>query len=434
MREGFVLYDEQGKEIWACANVDARGTAEVGQLKGIRPRLEEDIYAFSGQAFALGALPRLLWIKNNRPEIYQKAKTLTMLNDWLVYRLSGVLTAEPSNGCTTGIFDIKKRRWHREICDMCGIRGDIFPNVTEPCEKVGFISERASAVTGLLQTIPVVTGGGDAQLGALGAGIVKEGQAAVFGGSFWQLEYNTKNPIIDKDCRIRVNCHAIPDMWQYEAIAFFPGLIMRWFRDAFCAHIADDSKKIYAVMNEQAAKVPPGSNGMMCAFSDVMNYISWKHASPTFTNFAFDAERFSVYTFCRAIMENAALVTKGHVELVESITGGRPKEILFANGASNSPLWCQIMADVLQTPMRVPAVKESTALGAAICAGVGAGVYRDTDEACERLVKIEKTYMPNRENGAVYGELYNKWRKMYGAQLKLADEGFTKHMWKAAGL
>jgi len=436
MREGFVLYDKGGKEIWACANVDARAKKEVGMLKEIRPRLEEDIYAFSGQAFALGALPRLYWIKNNEPRLYEQAATITMLNDWLVYKLSGVLTAEPSNGSTTGIFDIKKRKWHEDICRMCGIRDDIFPTISEPCTVVGTVSPEASRETGLSEKTLVVTGGGDAQLGAVGAGVVKDKQAAVFGGSFWQLEYNTKNPVMDEQCRIRINCHALPDMWQYEAIAFFPGLIMRWYRDAFCLHASPgkDKSAIYDEMSERASKIPAGSHGMMCAFSDVMNYVSWKHAAPTFTNFAFDPDKFNVYTFYRAIMENAAIVTRGHLDLIKALTGDTPGEILFANGASKSPLWCQILADVLQTSILVPEVKESTALGAAICAGVGAGVYKDIEQACSALVRMEASYMPLDANRDIYDALYHKWREMYQAQLKLADRGVTGHMWTAPGL
>ena len=115
---------------------------------------------------------------------------------------------------------------------------------------------------------------------------------------------------------------------------------------------------------------------MMCTFSDVMNFINWKHAAPTFTNFQLDPAHFNRYTFYRAILENTALVTKGHMELVQESTGHMPSEVIFASGASKSPLWSQILADVLGIPVKVPAVKEATALGAALIAGYGAGITR----------------------------------------------------------
>lgn len=173
---------------------------------------------------------------------------------------------------------------------------------------------------------------------------------------------------------------------------------------------------------------------MFCAFSDVMNYISWKHAAPTFTNFALDPDKFNRYTFYRAIMENSALVTRGNVELVASVTGEYPKEIIFASGASKSPLWCQIVSDVLNIPVHVPKVKEATALGAAILAGKGVGIYTDIEETVHKVVKIEKTYQPDPENAGVYAELYKDWRKVYQAQLDLADQNLTRNMWSAPGV
>jgi len=438
MREGIVLYDVDGKEIWACANVDSRSNNEVKDLMDIDSGLEKDIYKISGQTFALGALPRVLWVKKNMPEIYKKTETITMFNDWLIYKLSGVLSTEPSNGCTTGIFDIKKRDWEPKIAERCGLKSHMFPEVYEPGTVVGKVNEQSSRETGLSQNTLVVSGGGDAQLGAIGVGLVGEDQVAVFGGSFWQLEYNTKKPVIDEDARIRVNCHAVEDMWNYEAIAFFPGLILRWYRDAFCDREKEVSKLTgtdpYDLMNERAKKIPAGSYGMMGAFSNVMDYISWRHAAPTFTNFQLDPEKYNKYTFYRSLLENAALVTKGHLEMVKELTGNSPEEVIFANGASKSELWSQIMADVLEVKIKVPVVKEATALGAAICAGVGAGVYESIEEAANSLVVWDKEYIPNEENVKTYRELYNKWKAMYEVQLAIADGGVTEHMWKAPGI
>lgn len=438
MREGIVLYDAQGEEIWACANVDARSTDEVGQLIRMDPALEQEIYQISGQTYALGALPRLLWVKNKQPELYERVAKLGMFNDWLAYRLTGALAVEPSNGSTTGVFDLKTRAWDASIMRKVGLKDDIFPPVAECGTVVGQVNARGAADTGLAQGTPVVAGGGDSQLGCVGVGVVDAGQAAVFGGSFWQYEFNTPVAAADPKCRVRVNCHAVPGLWQYEALAFMPGLAMRWYRDAFCQEelrlAREQGTDPYALMNEQAAKVPAGSYGMMCTFSDVMNFIAWKHAAPTFTNFAFDAERFNKYTFYRAIMENAALVTHGHVELVREATGHAPAEIVFAGGASKGALWCQIVADVLGLPVKVPVVKEATALGAAILAGYGVGIYGDLSATARALVQWERTFTPDPANHAVYMEMYAPWREVYQAQLALSDRGLTRHMWVAPGL
>lgn len=438
MREGIVLYDKDGSEIWACANVDARSEDEVGELIEAYPGLEAELYLESGQSYALDALPRLLWVKNKMPELYEKTAFLGMFNDWLIYRMTGVLAIEPSNGSTTGLFDLKSRNWDPEIAKRCGLRTDIFPEVKECGSFAGSVTEKCHEETGLAVGTPVIVGGGDCQLGCIGVGAVEPNQAAVFGGSFWQYEYNTAEGKTDAGYRVRVNCHAVPGVWQYEALAFKPGLVMRWFRDGFCQAEKElakaTGKDTYDIMNEKAKDIPAGCYGMMCAFSDVMNFIQWKHAAPTFTNFEMDPAKFSKYTFYRAILENTALVTKGHLDLVREATGHQPEEIIFAGGASKSPLWCQILADALGLPVKVPKVKEATALGAAILAGYGAGIYSDISEAAARLVKWDTTYQPDPEKHKTYCEMYETWRKVYKAQLDLVNENLTKSMWSAPGL
>ena len=438
MREGIVLYDKEGHEIWACANVDARSTDEVGQLIAMNPELEKEIYLESGETYALGALPRILWVKNKMPEVYEKIACVGMFNDWLIYKLTGVLAVEPSNGSTTGMFSLATRSWDPAIMEKVGLRSDIFPASIECGSIAGTVSAKGAADTGLAEGTKVVVGGGDAQLGCVGVGVVDNSQAAVFGGSFWQYEFNTDQGKTDPQCRVRVNCHAVPGMWQYEALAFKPGLAMRWYRDAFCQEEIRRAKELgtdpYALMNEEAEKIPAGCYGMMCTFSDVMNFIAWKHAAPTFTNFDFDPAKYNKYTFYRAIMENTAMITKGHMDLVREATGNMPSEVVFAGGASKGGVWCQIVADVLGLPVKVPVVKEATALGAAILAGYGAGIYPDISEAARRLVKWDKVYQPNMENHKIYEEMYGPWREVYRAHLALSDKGLTRYMWIAPGL
>ena len=438
MREGIVLYDKDGNEIWACANVDARSDDEVGRLIRMYPGLEEEIYQKSGQTYALGALPRLLWVKDKMPEVYEKTAEIGMFNDWLIRKLTGVEAIEPSNGSTTGIFDLQSRAWDPSIAEKCGLRGDIFPPVAEPGTIIAKVSAKGAADTGLKEGTPVVVGGGDCQLGTIGVGATQPGQAAVFGGSFWQYEFNTANGATDPQCRVRVNCHAVPGVWQYEALAFKPGLVMRWFRDGFCQYekekAAVEGTDPYNLMNKEAEKIPAGSYGMVCAFSDIMNFINWKNAATTFTNFELDPTKFNRYTFYRAILENTALLVKGHMELVKEATGNMPSEIIFAGGASKSPLWSQILADVLGMPVRVPVVKEATALGAAIIAGYGVGLYSSIEEGAKRTVKWDKVFTPNTDNRKVYDDLYETWKKVYAAQLKLVNDGVTKPMWVAPGL
>jgi autoinducer-2 kinase len=437
MREGIVLYNSIGQEIWACANVDSRASEEVSQLKKTRGDLEQKLYQLSGQTFALGAVPRLLWLKNNLPDLYEKTEAMTMLNDWILYKLSGTLQVDPSNGCTTGIFNLTKRDWANGYLEECGLKDSFFTPVNEAGTLIGEVSIEAAASTGLVQGTKVVSGGGDAQMGTVGAGAIEDKQTVVSGGSFWQQEVNTKQPFSDEKGRIRINCHAVPDLWQIETIAFFPGLVMRWFRDAFCQEEVVAAKANgcdpYYLLEELAKDVPVGSNGIIPVFSDIMNYYSWRHAAPSFINLTLDPHKTGKKEMFKSLQENAALITLGNLKLIEDVTSFYPEEVIFIGGASKGRLWSQTLADVLGVRVKVPVVKESAALGTALYAGLGAGLYSSIQAAVEKVVKWDRVHEPVEANHQKYLEIYEKWRVVYERQLQLADEGVTSHMWKAPG-
>jgi autoinducer-2 kinase len=438
MREGIVLYDAAGKEVWACANVDARASDEVRELSQAHPDLEQRAYQLSGQTFALGALPRLLWVKRNRPELYEKTRAVTMISDWVLARLCGELATDPSNGGTSGIFNNATRTWASELAKELGLKDDIFPKVLEPGTMLGKVHSKAATETGLALGTPVIMGGGDAQMGCVGLGVVKPGQAAILGGSFWQQEINLAEPLVDPEMMVRINCHAIPNMWQAEAIVFFSGLVMRWFRDTFCQEEMALAKKsgidTYALLEQQAANVPPGSYGILPIFSDVMRYNRWYHAAPSLLNLSLDSERSSKAAIFRALQENAAIVCAENLGRVERFAGHIGDTLTFASGASKGPLWCQIVSDVTGKSLRVPLIKEATALGTAMAAGVGVGLYNSLGEASEVLVRWERDYTPNPKNTRLYLEVRERWRNAYAAQRALVDQGVTESLWKAPGL
>ncbi|HIH6635023.1 TPA: FGGY family carbohydrate kinase, partial [Klebsiella michiganensis] len=146
MREGIVLYDRNGEAIWACANVDARASREVAELKEIHDdRFESEVYGVSGQTLALSAMPRLLWLAHHRPDIYRKAATITMISDWLAAKLSGELAVDPSNAGTTGMLDLFSRDWRPALLDMAGLRADILSPVKETGSVLGAVTDAAAA-------------------------------------------------------------------------------------------------------------------------------------------------------------------------------------------------------------------------------------------------------------------------------------------------
>jgi autoinducer 2 (AI-2) kinase len=438
MREGIILYDAEGKELWGCANVDARAANEVRLLKEQFPGLEEKFYHISGQTFALGALPRLLWVKNFMPEAYRQIAKISMLSDWVLFRLCGEVATDPSNGGTSGIYSLADRDWVPEMARTVGLPDHIFPPSVETGTVIGKVTAQAARETGLPKGLPVVMGGGDVQLGCVGLGVVRPAQIAVLGGSFWQQLVNLPEPATDPKMNIRVNPHAVPGLSQAEAISFFVGLTMRWFRDAFCqpeaAIAAERAMDTYNVLEEMARAVPPGSRGIIPIFSDVMRYGNWYHAAPSLLNLRIDPSLCGKAEIFRALEENASIVSANNFKQIFAFTGVDTDMLVFAGGASKGPLWCQILADVTGKKVRVPVVKEATALGGAIAAGVGIGLYPGITDAADSLVRWERDYEPNKDHFQIYQEVQEKWARAYAAQLSLVDEAVTQSMWKAPGL
>ncbi|EFC3921353.1 autoinducer-2 kinase [Escherichia coli] len=350
MREGIVLYNNEGAPIWACANVDARAAREVSELKELH---------------------------NN-----------TFENE--VYRATGQTSSQAA--------------------ELCGLKAGT----------------------------PVVVGGGDVQLGCLGLGVVRPAQTAVLGGTFWQQVVNLAAPVTDPEMNVRVNPHVIPGMVQAESISFFTGLTMRWFRDAFCAEEKLIAERLgidtYTLLEEMASRVPPGSWGVMPIFSDRMRFKTWYHAAPSFINLSIEPDKCNKATLFRALEENAAIVSACNLQQIADFSNIHPSSLVFAGGGSKGKLWSQILADVSGLPVNIPVVKEATALGCAIAAGVGAGIFSSMAETGERLVRWERTHTPDPEKHELYQDSRDKWQAVYQDQLGLVDHGLTTSLWKAPGL
>ncbi|HEV2033779.1 MAG TPA: FGGY-family carbohydrate kinase [Candidatus Dormibacteraeota bacterium] len=283
-----------------------------------------------------------------------------------------------------------------------------------------------------------MVGGADTQLGLVGIGVVEPGRFTVIGGTFWQQTIGLSRALIDPQARLRTLCHALPDQWMMEGIGFYCGLTMRWFRDAFCDLEKLEAERTgvdaYTLMERAAMGVPPGSNGVVGILSNLMVARRWIHASPAFVQFNVgDAANSGKKECIRAIEEAAAYVSYGHFQVIEEMAEQPIEHVVFKGGASKGKLWPRILADVLGLPVRVPREKESTALGAAMFAGVGAGLFPDVATAARQVVSFEKTLDPDPETHGRYRELYEGWTRIYKAQLGLVEDGLLKPLLRAAG-
>lgn len=436
MREGVVLYDRSGQEIWACPNVDSRAGEQAAEL--VSSKLAEKIYFTGGDWVSITSPPRLLWLRKHEPEIFERVAHLTMLSDWILYKLCGEYVTDPSAGSSSGMFDLARRTWSEEIVSLCGLSMEALPPVREPGTLLGRVHRQAAAQAGLKEGTPVVVGGADTQLGLVGIGQVDPNRFTIVGGTFWQQTVGVDRPLIDPQSRLRTLCHTLPGQWMLEGIGFYSGLTMRWFRDAFCEHEVELAKQTrqdpYVLMEQLAQRVPAGSNGVLGIFSNIMNARRWIHASPGLVQFDISNPFASGRKECiRAIEESAAYVSNGHMRIIESLTGQAFDEIVFTGGASKGQLWPQILADVLNCRVRVPVIKESSALGAALYAGLGAGLYESIESVADSIIAFEKTYEPDAATHRRYTDLYEQWSRVYLRSLEMVEEGLLQPLWRAAG-
>lgn len=437
MREAIVCLDGDGKEVWACANVDARAVKEVGALRS-KEGLEEEIYSLSGQTLALAAQPRLLWIKQNLPSVYESITTVLMVSEWVLYRLGAQYACEPSNASTSGLLNLATRQPDDRLLTLCDLKPNLLPPAQESGTRIGTVNSQSAEILGIGEDVALVLGGGDTQMAALGSAVVDAGQGLIVGGTFWQEAVNIPTPTMDPQMRVRVNCAAEPGMWWAEAIAFHVGTSLRWFRETFAGMEKQEAAKTgvdpFQILDQRATEIPIGSFGIIPIFSDTMNYKAWRHAAPSFLNLPLDREgdevRAAMY---RALMENAAIVATLNMKMVAEFSGVELDSIVFAGGGAKSPVWAQIVADVSGLRVDVPVVKEATAAGAALCAFVGVGAFTSVREAGKAWARVDYQAEPNEENHKKYKTVTERWLKAYAPQLALADAGTTESLWRAPG-
>ena len=316
----------------------------------------------------------------------------------------------------------------------------MFPPVCEPGTVAGARDRaRRGGRPGLRPGTPVVVGGADTQLGLLGIGVGDPDRVTIVGGSFWQTTVVTDHPLIDPEARLRTLCHAVPGRWMMEGIGFYCGITMRWYRDAFCEleklQARERGVDPYVVMEEAAAAIPPGANGVLGIFSNVMDAKRWVHASPSLLQFNVDdPARSNRVAAIRAIEESGGV--------------RRPRPPADHRGpdrAARAPRSCSPAAarrgrcgrrsspTCWACRCAIPVVKESTALGAAICAGVGAGLFADAAAQARRVVRIERTVEPDPAAHEAYVRLYDRWLAVYARQLELSEAGLLRPLWCAAG-
>ena len=355
----------------------------------------------------------LMWMKENRPELYARARHALLPKDYLRYRLCGEIGTEPTDACSTLMFDNVGMKWSAELIRELGVDPALLPPCDHrPYEIAGRVTRRAAAETGLAEGTLVSFGGGDQPMQAVGNGLLRPGSSCVNLGTSGQVFVAMDRPVYDSQLRTHTVCHAPADSWYLMGAVLNACMAANWFNASVCA--SGD----YRSMHAGAAQAAAGCNGLI--FLPYLTGERTPHmnedARGAFIGLTLRHDRNAM---ARAVLEGVAYSLRDCLEIVRNLN--LPvRHTLLSGGGARSALWRQILADVLEMPLYLTETAEQAAMGAVLCAQVAAGEYADLNEACEAVVKYNPTPTePNPANFSVYRENYALYRAAYPANVGL---------------
>lgn len=401
-REGCVFLDAAGVEIYAGPNLDARGFAEglevVTTLGGDR------LYQITGHSAPfIFPIARYLWFRKHATATVAH---LLMISDWITYRLSGELSAEPSNATESMLFDLRKRAWSEEILSAFDIPAGILPPVRRSGERVGSLMAAAAAATGLKAGTPVFVGGADTQCSLLGAGAIEPGSTAATLGTTTPVQTVLDHAVFDPGSSLWAGCHVLPDRWVIESNAGDTGDAYLWLLDLVSGGAA--RAELYA-LGERLAAECFGPPTMLFVGPTVFDLTKMRFNRPGGMLFPFPAlhVRPSRATLVRAFLESIGYALRGNVAQIEAVTGRPTAELILSGGMTRSAVLTHVIADVTGLPVQVAREPESAALGCAllIAASTGYGALREA-----ALTMVHRTRMePDPDQHQRYEAPYAKW-------------------------
>jgi len=404
---GTVCIDREGNPvrpaiIWA----DGRSAAEVDELTAEIGR--DRLARLTANPLAAGFMAATArWLARHESETLWRASTLLLPKDYIRLRLTRQIATDPSDAASTLLFDVAAREWSDQMVELVGIERSLLPRVVASHEVTGTVTRQAARASGIPAHTPVVAGGGDQPVSAIGNGVIAPGALLATLGTGGQLFSPAAEPAHDPDLRTHTFCHAVPDCWYVMGAILSAGLCLRWLRDQVFGGLELD----YAALSEAAAAAEPGAEGLL--FLPYLLGERTPHmdarARGVFFGLALRHERRHIV---RAVMEGVAFAMRDSLDIFRAI-GVSPRRIIAAGGGAHNPLWRQVLADVFGTPLAVVHTREPAAAGAALLAGVGVGVFPDFQQATERAVQLGDTVEPNRARVARYDELHELFRSLY---------------------
>lgn len=404
---GLVLLDENGEVLRPAILWNDQRTG--AQCDEIRRRLgKERLIQITGNDALTGfTAPKILWVQQNEPEIWARARHILLPKDYVRYRLTGEYAMDKADGAGTILFDLKERQWSPEVLAALDIPPAYLPPTYEGTEITAYLSPAAANVLGLPSGIPVVGGGGDQSAGAVGTGTVRQGVVSLSLGTSGVVFASTDTAVVEPKGRLHAFCHAVPGKWHLMGVMLSAGGSLRWFRDVF-APTTD-----YDALLEPAKGVLPGSEGLL--FLPYLTGERTPHPDPLARGaFVGLTVRHTFAHLTRSVLEGVAFGLRDSFELMKSVGLGDVRQVRVTGGGAQSPLWRQILADVLGAEMATVNTAEGAAYGAALLAAVGAGAFPSVEAACDAAIQVTGVTSPGPAQ-ADYERLYARYRELYPA-------------------
>lgn len=413
MRHTTIVLDAQGRPLLAAPNRDARAAGVAAELAAGRgPEFARRTGHWPAAPLSAG---RLCWLAETDPALAAQAHTVLSLNEWIALRLCGQAAADPSQAAETMLFDLTRGEWAWDLIDSLGLPAAIFPRLAPAGACLGEMTAQAAAAFGLAPGTPVAVGGADTQCGLLGAGALAPGDLGVVAGSTTPLQLVTAAPSGDPPQHLWTGRHVVPDLFVLESNAGGMGESLEWI----AALLYPEEAEALPRLDAEAAQAPPGAGGLLSSFGaqvfDASNlglpfgYLSLSHLACG----AGAARRAHV---ARAVLEGLAFAVRANAEQLAAAAGAAPRGIWVTGGMSRGETWTKILCAALGQPLSVTRPPEATARGAALCAGVGAGLFGSLAEAVAAIPLRADRLDPSAEAAAAYAEVYPEWQRFRGEQ------------------
>ena len=414
---GLVMLGEKGDVLRRCIIwADQRTGAECEEMTRL-VGAEKMIEITANPALTGFTASKILWVKKHEPELYRKCRRILLPKDYLRYRLTGEFATEVSDASGMQLLDVPNRRWSDAMLSALEIDAKLLAKVYESPEITGYISKEASEITGLSTQTAVVGGAGDNAAAAVGMGVVEDGRAFTTIGTSGVVFAHTDRLSIDEKGRVHTFCCAVPGAWHVMGVVQAAGLSLKWFRDTFCAAEIQAAEAMgvdpYLLMNDAIQQSPIGANRLL-----YLPYLMGErtpHLDPDCRGaFIGLSAMHTRRDLMRAVMEGVTYALKDSLTILSGM-GVVPAEMLACGGGAKSPLWRQMIADMFSVPVRTAASSEGAALGVAILAGVGVGMYADVRSACRKMIRYGEAMRPDEGAASAYARGYRAYRGLYPA-------------------